>query len=261
MARIALIYGRDHDAKDVLKKSLQLMGHEVREFEDAKLALDAQTYNHLVISKLFDQVDAVLVAFTPDEEGMLLSSLRSSSSKDWIPAQRARPNVLLEYGIALGNKLKVIEVSFGFEHDEIPSDFSGLNMLSWSNGLTLTSDISARLKSLGIDSISFDRAAAQKIVYTAPEPDFDSAEPPYSFISLPFRLEEIELVSLPTEEAKKYKMAGYTIGPQYKAMKTAWQQDGWSPYIHKDIDQRKYVRVVFDSGQGHIKMFLVKKTD
>jgi len=131
--RIFLVNGRDHQAVEEIGKIASALGLHIITFDDAcretgqpsPMVWDA-------VRKGFQLARAAVVLFTPDEEARL--HLHWSSSSDVrnrtsdLEAQ-ARPNVLVEAGVALGQQLKrTVLVQIG-DKREI-SDFSGRHYLS-----------------------------------------------------------------------------------------------------------------------------------
>lgn len=260
MAKIALIYGRDTSAEKCARSILGRLGHEVKAFPDAKATVDGRPFNPDIVKELLRGVDAALVVLSPDEESMLRVSLRSPDSDAWSMQKRLRPNVCLEYGMAvatLGDK--VIEVSFGFDHRDLPSDFMGLNPILYSDVESTASEVENRLRKLGI--VSPRNEVVDLIQYSAPEPAIEEALPPYDFIRYPWKLDRIELNILWSGQREIYENLGYEISCDYEARRASWEQSGYSPLILKDVCERRYVLAhfrVLQSDQA-FKMWIARK--
>ena len=119
MPTIALIHGRDDGARKALEHMLRALGHDVRDFAVAKRDNPDRSFNSAIVENLFNGVAAAIVALSPDEEGLLRTGLRGTTDSDWQIHDRLRPNVLIEFGLAVAKLGRmVIEVSFGFPHEE-----------------------------------------------------------------------------------------------------------------------------------------------
>jgi len=260
MATIAIIFGRDEGARDVLLKVCRMIGHDPRVFEDAKNDGPGRPFNSEIISHLFVGVDAVLVAITPDEEATLRFGLRGVTPEDWGVYVRMRPNVLLEYGMAVAKlSSKVVEVSFGYPYREIPSDWLGLNPIAWGDAPSSILQIRERLEAVGIECRVPSAEELSSVSYAAPEPSFDHAKPPYDFIQLPFRLKHVDLNPPWQDQTDAYKALGFRIDHRYVEQRTAWLAEGFQPLIYKDPDRREYVLAVSDVGSGSKKMWVGKR--
>jgi hypothetical protein len=252
MAVISIIYGRDTAAKEVTQLILELMGHSVRDFAVSRSDNPNRSFNKEIIDNLFVGADAAVVVFSPDEEGLLQVGLRGTEASDWELHDRLRPNVVLEFGLAVA-KLdgKVIEVSFGFPYQEIPSDWLGLNPLTWSNSRTLARELSERLNAFGVKSQTPHPDKLLPIRYVPPEPDFEDSSPPYEFIKYPFKLRIADLNPPWPDQLQIYKDKHYEIMHGHMSGRASWTNEGWKPLIFKDYDMREYVLAGYEPVPGY----------
>jgi len=260
MAIIALVHGRDEGARVAMVSVIQALGHNVRDFAVAKRENPDRSFNSSIVKSLFSGVDAAVVALSPDEEGSLRVGLRGSDVADWQLHERLRPNVLIEFGLAVATlDSKVIEVSFGYSHSEIPSDLLGHNPVYWKSGKETGVELKLRLESLGVFSNAESLELLDDIDYEPPEPNFDNAMPPFYFIKHPMKLRHIELNPPWPDQLQAYRDAGFQIGHYYVDQRASWSAKGHVPLIFKDVDLREYVLGVFDPGFGQRKMWVGKK--
>ena len=238
------------------------MGHTVRDFSNSKGDLDGRPFNHSIVENLFKDVDAAIVALTPDEESILIQSLRGTDRDDWEIQVRTRPNVLIEHGMAVAKlEGRVIEVAFNFPHIQIPSDWTGLNAINWDTAISVARQIQGRLATFEIKSNEIDSKIEMDCLYVRPQPGFDEARPPYEFIVYPCSLEKVNMNPLSQPEVQQYEEAGITIR-ETKPIEQLdhWMSQGWQPFIHKDVQTRKYVwpGVRICPGDVDLKMWMYK---
>ncbi|TXT35599.1 MAG: hypothetical protein FD135_4807 [Comamonadaceae bacterium] len=102
---IAVVHGRDTEVNLAVYEFLRALDLHPREWEELLTrATSATPYTGHLIDKLFEDVQAVVVIFTPDDEARLHSDLHRSSEPEFETRFmcQARPNVLFEAGMAFG---------------------------------------------------------------------------------------------------------------------------------------------------------------
>src|SRR5690349_15693981 len=116
-----VIYGHDKEANDALFDWLRAIGLQPREWRQLISASGiASPYAGQVLDRAFEQAQAVVAFFTPDEH--VIASGVAEGEKVW--RLQARPNVLIEAGMALvTHPERIILVVLGTQ--ELPSDLSG----------------------------------------------------------------------------------------------------------------------------------------
>lgn len=102
---VAVVHGRDSEVASAVFEFLRALDLHPREWEELLGRASAATpYTGNLIDALFEDVQAVVVVFTPDDETRLHPDLRGASE----PGHeirftcQARPNVLFEAGMAFG---------------------------------------------------------------------------------------------------------------------------------------------------------------
>jgi predicted nucleotide-binding protein len=147
--KVALVIGRDEVANEIARKLIAACGLEAFEFPHAKAANPKGTqFNHEIVSRLFKDCDCALVVRTPDEIAKL-ESHHCKSEEDEAERRQERPNVLLEYGMALGHygEENVLTLQFGFFQPA--SDHLGLHAEVWDPKKS-PRNIYERFKGLGL---------------------------------------------------------------------------------------------------------------
>lgn len=102
--KVFVIHGRDHEARQAVFDFLRSLDLSPMPWEELVAATrQASPYNGEVVSSAFAQAQAVVVILTPDDEARLHIDLHSDHEEDHERELRgqARPNVLLEAGMAL----------------------------------------------------------------------------------------------------------------------------------------------------------------
>jgi predicted nucleotide-binding protein len=102
---IAVVHGRDAEVNSAVFEFLRALDLHPREWEELLTRATAATpYTGHLIDKLFEDVQAVVVIFTPDDEARLHPDLHRSSEPGYETRFmcQARPNVLFEAGMAFG---------------------------------------------------------------------------------------------------------------------------------------------------------------
>jgi predicted nucleotide-binding protein len=142
--KVMVIYGHDEEANRALFDCLRAMGLKPQEW--GQLINKSQVgspYIGAVLDEAFRNVQAVVAFFTPDEH---VISRASYAAGHW--RLQARPNVLLEAGMALAtHPRETILLVLGDQ--ELPSDLSGRHFIRLDGtGMPLKS-LSDRLKAAG----------------------------------------------------------------------------------------------------------------
>lgn len=113
---IAVVHGRDSEVTSAVFEFLRALDLHPREWEELLTRASAATpYTGYLIEKLFEDVQAVVVIFTPDDETRLHPELQRAEEPAYETRFmcQARPNVLFEAGMAFGlypNRTILVEV-------------------------------------------------------------------------------------------------------------------------------------------------------
>jgi len=103
--QIAVVHGRDPDLSSAVFEFLRALDLHPREWEELlSQASTATPYTGHLIEKLFKDVQAVVVIFSPDDETRLHPKLQREGEPSYETRFmcQARPNVLFEAGMAFG---------------------------------------------------------------------------------------------------------------------------------------------------------------
>ncbi len=147
---IAVVHGRDSEVTNTVFEFLRSLDLHPREWEELlSKTSNATPYTGDLIEKLFEDVQAVVVIFTPDDETRLHPDLQGTNEPDYETRFmcQARPNVLFEAGRAFGlypNRTVLVEVG-----DLRPvSDLIGRNTVRLGSEKAIKSFVN-RLQSAG----------------------------------------------------------------------------------------------------------------
>jgi len=102
---IAVVHGRDSEVTSAVFEFLRALDLRPREWEELLTrATEATPYTGHLIETLFQDVQAVVVIFTPDDEARLHPELQRAgeAAHETRFTCQARPNVLFEAGMAFG---------------------------------------------------------------------------------------------------------------------------------------------------------------
>lgn len=102
---VAVVHGRDSDVASAVFDFLRALDLRPLEWEELLGRVSVATpYTGNPIDALFENVQAVVVVFTPDDEARLHPDLRRAKEPDYETrfTCQARPNVLFEAGMAFG---------------------------------------------------------------------------------------------------------------------------------------------------------------
>lgn len=114
--RVAVMHGRDEDARVAVHGFLHRIGLKPLEWENlVNLTGDAAPYNGQAVEAAFAHAQAVVVVLTPDDIGFLHPDLLGERERedDRDPTGQARLNVVLEAGMALqshGKRTVFVEI-------------------------------------------------------------------------------------------------------------------------------------------------------
>ncbi|MEU2717957.1 nucleotide-binding protein [Streptomyces sp. NPDC007205] len=125
---VAVVHGRNQQATTAIFNFLSALGLEPQEWEYATAKQPGAAFTHEVVEKLFDDMQAVVVLMTPDDDAYLRDFLRKPSDPSYEaePTGQPRQNVLLEAGMAFkAERGRTIIVHVGSLR--AISDFAGLN--------------------------------------------------------------------------------------------------------------------------------------
>jgi len=103
--KVMVVHGRDDNARRAMFDFLRVLGLVPLEWSELVAATgSAAPYVGQVLKKAFETAKAVVVLFTPDDEGWLKEEFRQSDDalEEAQPTPQARANVLFEAGMALG---------------------------------------------------------------------------------------------------------------------------------------------------------------
>jgi predicted nucleotide-binding protein len=104
-AKVMVVHGRDEESRQAMFGFLRALGLVPLEWSDLVAATgSAAPYVGQVLTKAFEIAKAVVVLFTPDDEGWLKEEFRQPDEppEETQPTPQARANVLFEAGMALG---------------------------------------------------------------------------------------------------------------------------------------------------------------
>jgi hypothetical protein len=128
---VFVVYGRDKEATQAVWTFLQALGlHPLSWDELVRSTGTATPYTGAVVAKAFDQVRAVVVLLTPDDEARLHGTLQEENdgAHERDLTGQPRPNVFFEAGMAFGRHPdRTIVVEVGTLRPA--SDLSGLNVV------------------------------------------------------------------------------------------------------------------------------------
>jgi predicted nucleotide-binding protein len=114
--KVFVVHGRNDQARHELFLFLRALQLNPMEWEEAvRLTGEPSPYIGDVLSKAFDQAQAVVVLFTPDDTACLKPEFRKvEDDPECDQMGQARPNVLFEAGMAMGRHPdRTVLVEFG----------------------------------------------------------------------------------------------------------------------------------------------------
>ncbi len=122
---VFIVYGRNAFAYEALKCFLRSLELRPLEFDEVRNQIGGSPFVGDVIKAGMDRAQAIAVLLTPDEFSSLRPDLRGVTDKaEETERWQARPNVLLEAGMALAiDENRTLLLTIG--RSEVPSDLGG----------------------------------------------------------------------------------------------------------------------------------------
>ena len=148
---VFVIHGRDHEARRAVWSFLQDIDLHPLDWEEiVRRTGRPMPYTGEVLREAFEDNQVAIVLMTPDDGASLHPDLRNASepSYETAPTGQARPNVLLELGMALAlqpERTLVIEIG----SLRPPSDIAGLNVIRFDGTVASLHRIAQRLEVAG----------------------------------------------------------------------------------------------------------------
>lgn len=137
---VMVIYGHDTEANEALFTLLERMGLRPKEWSQlVGRTGSASPYIGEVLERAFEDAQAVVAFFTPDE---------CVTAMDGSMRRQARPNVFIEAGMALvTHPERTILITLG--HPDLPSDLAGRHYVQLNGTLGPLNEIASRLETAG----------------------------------------------------------------------------------------------------------------
>lgn len=149
--KVFVVHGRNDQARNALYGFLRAIGLHPLEWDEARQATGKPTpYIGEIVDAGIAHAHAVIVLFTPDDLAMLKEQLREidEPSHETELSGRARPNVLFEAGMAMGQKPnRTVLVELGQLRPF--SDIAGRHVIRLDNSPERRRDLASRLESAG----------------------------------------------------------------------------------------------------------------
>jgi predicted nucleotide-binding protein len=149
--KVAVMHGRDLEAKSWIFDWLQRVGLEPLEWNDlVRLTGQPTPYNGEAVAAAFEVAQAVVVLFTPDEIGTLHPGFRATDGHDATPAPAGQPrlNVVLEAGMAFqGHADRTVLIEIGRTREI--SDLAGRNTIRLDGTVAGLNSLAGRLEVAG----------------------------------------------------------------------------------------------------------------
>jgi predicted nucleotide-binding protein len=152
--RVFIIHGRNRHAKDAIGSFLRALSLKPIPWDQAAEPVGGSPYNLEVVQAGLADAQAAVVVLTGDDLATLLPELALPHERRRAARRQARPNVMLEAGMALASlgRERTIVVEFG----EIlgPSDLRGIEALQLHRGSAgaiqaFRSSLASRLRAAG----------------------------------------------------------------------------------------------------------------
>jgi predicted nucleotide-binding protein len=139
---VMVIYGHDTDANEALFTWLERIGLRPKEWSQLVDSTgSANPYIGEVLEQAFEDAQAVVAFFTPDER---------VTAMDGSTRRQARPNVLIEAGMALvTHPERTVFITLG--HPDLPSDLAGRHYIQLNGTVGRLNEIANRLARAGCD--------------------------------------------------------------------------------------------------------------
>jgi hypothetical protein len=145
---IVVIHGRDATLRDSMFQLLRSLGLTPVEWSEAvRRTGRGAPYTGEVVDALFQDAQAIIAIFSPDEHVELRTDLQSEDAGDnngWQP----RPNVFIETGMALArDEAHTVLVQIGAVRQA--SDLVGRNLVHFDGSATQRHELAERLRTAG----------------------------------------------------------------------------------------------------------------
>ena len=139
---VMVVYGHDTEANDALFAWLQRVGLQPMEWSQlVDRTGSASPYIGQVLERAFEDAQAVVAFFTPDERVVAM---------DGSTRRQARPNVLIEAGMALvTHPERTVFITLG--HPDLPSDLAGRHYIQLNGTAGPLNEIASGLERAGCD--------------------------------------------------------------------------------------------------------------
>lgn len=125
--KVFIVHGRNHEARDAMKKFLTSLGLDSYDFDEAKADVGGAAFILDIVKKGMGEAQAVIVLLTPDEYTALHPHFGGNEER-W----QSRPNVFIEAGMALAiSRERTVLVGFG--DISLPTDLSGIHIEKLNN--------------------------------------------------------------------------------------------------------------------------------
>jgi len=149
--KIFVVHGRDSRPVEVLAKYLQFLHLEMMTWSAAvDLAEGTQPHTYDIVKAGIDNAAAVIVIFSPDDVAHIKDAFSADGDPDRTPTGQARPNVLLEAGMAFA--LAREKTIFLQSAQTRPiSDIAGFNWVKLNGVWDSRNDLKNRLVKAGAD--------------------------------------------------------------------------------------------------------------
>jgi len=145
---VMVVYGQDTLANQALFDWLRAIGLEPREWSELTRASgSASPFIGQILHKAFEDAQAVVVLFTPDEHVVLRREL-GEAPVQW--RLQARPNVLFEAGLAFATHPDRTVLAVLGNHP-LPSDLAGRHYVRIDGTSEALHELAARLEGAGCD--------------------------------------------------------------------------------------------------------------
>lgn len=184
--RVVIVYGRDPSASACSKAVVEAAGLLPYDFDTAKADIGLLSFSHEIIDQLFRHASSAVVVISPDERAELKAALRTDRDKGLVlERDQPRPNVLFEYGLALGLfQRQVVVLEFG--NCPQPSDLDGIHPIRWKNFQSTGTEVFECFKMMGLpvtESFCLDHAIEyrppEEVKQEFPFEDVDASELPF----------------------------------------------------------------------------------
>ena len=149
--KVFIIHGRNDKAFAAMRDFLRSLGLEASDFNQMVADRGGSPFVGKVINEAMREMQAMVAVFTPDEYASLRETHRRGHDRpEDVERWQARPNVLLEAGMALAiDEDRTIFVILG--KVSVPSDIEGRHLFEMSNDAPSRNVLEPRLEGVGCD--------------------------------------------------------------------------------------------------------------